>query len=403
MDTKGPHRGGKYMIDLGCRVFARVGNDTVTFFCAEMHGNAAGRSVFWDQLSLEKACKDYIREKLKTICINLDRTLGKALQHDTEEMSISQLPHPIVSGILLILDVDSQVQTRRVCALWRLLSRNCINNRHFIFDLCSTCQKKPHEDASLKCYSDYRSYKLVTVLDGILPGRTHTLTQDGNHVHTSRDAFVQQRMWTVQRVLEAKGIRLPVVIVKNGRDCIESPLLTVCHDSDTDTFEYPSLSPMMSVCEELVLSNYNAWEAILRSALEILHWDTGTTSALPLSEMVFTRCEYDGRCDIIIPLLRFRAAQTAVEQSRLFLAAANQHCMPASQRVLGKVTAIHGRWVQTLAYPEEWISIRIFLKLFNSFHRNYHPQHWNTMDLRLLDVTTLTNVTFAVLDAFFED
>ncbi|XP_055331777.1 uncharacterized protein LOC129583793 [Paramacrobiotus metropolitanus] len=398
---RGSHRRKKYSIDLACRVFARAEMDTVTFICAEMHDDAAGRSMFWDEATLKKACKNYLRETQKSECVHLDRTSGNALEYELEEMSISELPHPIVTCILLYLDIYSQAQTRRVCALWRLIFRKYINKRHILFDLCASYEKQPRVQEALEDYNDYRTYELITMLNGILPRHTHTLalTQDENHTHANPAEDALTRMWTIKTVFEEKDISLPLIILKNGRDQMNYTLLDICCNPRLGSSDCVALSKFWSVCEQLVLIGYNASDALKGSACRILFSDVA--AALPDSEIM--RSKITAGCDIIVPLLHFHSTQTAAEQCRIFLTAANDSCPAVSQRVFERVTAMHKRWVQTLKYPDDWVRIRVFLQLFNSFGLNDDPQGWDTMDLRQLHIASLTNVTFAVLDSCFED
>ncbi|XP_055348971.1 uncharacterized protein LOC129595866 [Paramacrobiotus metropolitanus] len=110
-----------------------------------------------------------------------------------------------------------------------------------------------------------------------------------------------------------------------------------------------------------------------------------------------------GNATVYRSLWSFRSVDAPAEQTRILLAAANDHCPVVSPSVHEKVTAMHARWVRTLNYPEQWTGIRVFLQLFNSFHLDDTSQRWNQMDLRKLDIAVLTRITFAALDGCFED
>ncbi|XP_055345089.1 uncharacterized protein LOC129592955 [Paramacrobiotus metropolitanus] len=343
-----------YPIELGCRVFVQVVFDTITFICAEMHSDADGRSMYWNEEFLRKACKDYLIEKQRRGSANADTTPRNTSHHDVEEMSINDLPHPIVLSILLHLDVDSLLQASRVSELWRLLTRKIRDTGPIVFDMCRTCAMRPHDDEAYAAYTRYITYQMVTTLDGILSGRTRTLvlTADGNHAHAADDVHAQIRM--IKSILQNKGLRLPVMIVKNGLNCDQASFLTFKHNTSSDSFECVALTELMSVCEELLLVNYNAADAITLSAQEVLFLDRAAPPYI--YETAFLRYDiYDARCDVFIPLLRFRCPETTAEQRRIFLATANNNCPPVSLRVLEKAKAIHARWVRTLAYPDQWV------------------------------------------------
>ncbi|XP_055345022.1 uncharacterized protein LOC129592901 isoform X2 [Paramacrobiotus metropolitanus] len=386
--------GQLYPIELGCRVFVQVGFDLVTFICAEMQSDTAGRIMFWNEESLRNAWENYLAEKQRSGSVNVDRTLRNASnygQQNDVEMSISDLPHPIVTYILLSLDINSQLQASRVCALWRLLAQKINDTGHIFFDMCTTCTRRPHDEESYAVYTRYLTYQLVTTLDAVLSGRTHTLalTTSGNHVHAANDVHAQ--IWMIKSLLQTKGLCLSGIIVKNCLNCDQASFLAISRNPRSGYFECVSLAELMTVCKDLVLVNYNAADAITLSAHEILFLDRATGK--PTSETAFLRQDMlETRCDVFIPLLRFRSTETTVEQRRGFLAAANAHCPPVSTRVLAKVTAMHARWVQTLAYPDQWIRIRTFLRLFNEFSSNGHPQRWDAMDIRQLpiDIASLT-------------
>ncbi|XP_055354746.1 uncharacterized protein LOC129600292 [Paramacrobiotus metropolitanus] len=412
-------------IGVGCRMFVRVGLDDITFICAEMKDYKDDfrkriTSIFWDEESLRQACDDYLTLKLKTHPVDTHTTSGYALNEDFEEMSISELAHPIVASVHSYLDVESQFWARRVCALWSLLSCEHANDRHILFDLCTNCERQPQDlpkgnakdvlDASVRSeYAEYLAYKLVTTLDRVISVRTQTLalTEDGNHLHDGFD--LDERMRLTAAVLAIKGVRPRAIFIKNGigRNTLSKlyPFLDILCSNRRGILECNGLYDLMAVCEQLVLINFKFSDFIRRAAVELLGW--GGHPFLPLSESKLLR-RHDPDIDpspVIIPCLRFHSVETATQHAdiRIVLAALNVHCPAVSQRVFEKVTNIQARWVRTVAYPDQWNSIGIFLYLFNHLRPGDAPKEWDTMDLRQLDIAALSPITFAALDACYKD
>ncbi|XP_055353589.1 alpha-mannosidase 2x-like [Paramacrobiotus metropolitanus] len=201
--------------------------------------------------------------------------------------------------------------------------------------------------------------------------------------------------WTYVLLLTAKGIRLSKIIVRNGYDVPEggweSFLAVTINDHAIDIVDnediMSSVAEVMAVCDELVLINYMASQAIIDTTFMLLFSCNGFIPRPMLRGMRSGLTFLD--LGVTIPFLRFRHEETAAEQRRRFLVAANDCCMTVSQDVLQKVTELCARWVTKLAYPEDWIGIRKLLKLFSSFGPNDNPQRWDTTDLRQISVIVL--------------
>ncbi|XP_055347184.1 uncharacterized protein LOC129594510 [Paramacrobiotus metropolitanus] len=219
---------------------------------------------------------------------------------------------------------------------------------------------------------------------------------------------LQLQLETVERVLKPKDICLPSLVINYAGPLTDitffpilSPRRSRFHHFHNYTFECTALSDIMRVCKQLTLINVRAAEAIIGSAIQILYLDM--EAALPEPERrVFMRPGHVVKWDIIIPLLRFYSTETPAEQWRVFLAAANANCPVVSQAAFRKVTQLYAPWEQTLVYPDEWVGIRIFLQMLKE-PCPADPQRWETMDLRQLDISTLTNVTVAALDACYTE
>ncbi|XP_055354379.1 uncharacterized protein LOC129600022 [Paramacrobiotus metropolitanus] len=103
---------GHYHIDVGCRLFAKPESDAITFICAEMHVDQAGRSMFWTEDSLKQACDYYLTDELTGELVSMDSDATEAGQFDG--MSINELLNLILAAILGYLDLDSQSVASRV-------------------------------------------------------------------------------------------------------------------------------------------------------------------------------------------------------------------------------------------------------------------------------------------------
>ncbi|XP_055354747.1 uncharacterized protein LOC129600293 [Paramacrobiotus metropolitanus] len=413
----------QYTIGVGCRMFVRVGLNEITFICAEMKDyedpfSRGNTSIFWDEQSLRYACDGYFT--LTRMPNRVDTTAQQALENGIGEISISDLTHPIIAVVLFNLDVDSQFRTSRVCALWSLISRESINHRHILFDLCTNCDRQPEDlperhandvvDTSVRGeYEEYLAYKLVAALDRAISAQTQTLAlrDDGDHCH---EFDLASRMKTTAAVLASKGVRLRKIMLKNAALGSRSHFLEVdrffdSFDDANKLIECDGLSEVMAVCEQLVLVNCTFSHFIRRTVMKLVG---RAIPRLPDSEVELMRWnepDIDPN-PITVPCLRFLSVETATQYAdiRIILAAINDHCPVVSQRVFEKVKAIYARWVETVPYENDrWDSIDIFLYLFNYLRPGDAPKDWDTMDLRQLDVATWTPITFAALDECYKD
>ncbi|XP_055342614.1 uncharacterized protein LOC129591108 [Paramacrobiotus metropolitanus] len=219
---------------------------------------------------------------------------------------------------------------------------------------------------------------------------------------------VEENLPEIRVLLGVKGIRVPRVIVMNGTTlgppaC--SSLVTSCNDP-SEEFECHMLTDFLSVCEELLLINYTASEAIVGSSLKILfiYINFHVPPLMKRERLLLRRVfEVDAPTAVVVPFMRFRSTETAAEQCRRFLSTANDNCPAITHRVFQKVSAIYARWVRMLSYPEQWTRVHIFLKMFNSLNLTDNPQRWDSVDPRQLDISALSKMTFEALDGCFED
>ncbi|XP_055350158.1 uncharacterized protein LOC129596810 isoform X2 [Paramacrobiotus metropolitanus] len=405
-----------YGVYVGCRVFVRVGLDTLTFVCVEIHNDTAGRRMSWNEDALKEACSRYLQHYAANIVESFPGALNDghyagSFDDNTinvNEISINGLPSPILECLLGDVDAESQQRFSRVCALWREIVGKYTDKRLVILDMMEMWPKKPYiQEFSIE--SDCHKYKLLATVDRAISQDITTLViiDDGQNNSPFRE--LQEIMYAASTVLAAKGIRVCRIIVKNGYDVAAypmQPVVFVTIRQEMLEMNQATWDEVMSVCDELVLINYMASQAITESANQLLYECTGGDRPVP--EMLRPeRKRSFVDLGVTIPVLRFRSGipscrEEAAEECRRFLVAANDSCPAVSQHVLQKVTALHARWVETLEY-HEWNGIRKFLTLLNSLRPTDTPRPWETMDLRQLDVSTLNNLTFAALHGCYKD
>ncbi|XP_055344502.1 uncharacterized protein LOC129592480 [Paramacrobiotus metropolitanus] len=207
-------------------------------------------------------------------------------------------------------------------------------------------------------------------------------------------------------LLQAKGIRLPLIVIKNTcafGSLSWSLLITVGRNERAGTFDCSWSKEFFHGCEKIIVCNFPAWPVIATAAMEIMLRD----ATLPAAEKAFLRdtklFRQELKTDVIVPSVRFRSSDSPLDRWRCLLTAANATCTHVSQRIKDKVTSMHSRWVQMLAYPDEWTSIRILLRLFETFRPTDNPKRWDTMDLRQLDICACSQVTLKALDGCYKD
>ncbi|XP_055331585.1 uncharacterized protein LOC129583688 [Paramacrobiotus metropolitanus] len=399
-------------VAVGCRVFVRAGSDTLTFICAEMRGDVAGRSLFWNEQSLREACHLYFVEqqgKQGGIIPVIHGVDGLQLQNvNSEAMRMTDLFHPVLADILLHLDVTTQLRTSRVCSLWRALLREFGAHRHVIVEIpwFSATTTRNGELTTEHCYL---VYKLATILEQTVSRETRTLAlldQRQNY-----DEFTQLfvcfpwKMSAVKKILQSKGIRLQRIISKKGIDPLIKPgsaLLGLYNQQNDNNYECRALSALTTVCEEILLIDYTASDPRFLKLLVICLFNH-TGAPWP------TNLTHEGdsighsQPNVAIPFLRCSSTETAVERRRRFLAVVNDNCVAVNEEDYAKVTALHAGWLQTLAYPEEWTGIRMFLQLFCPFSTTDSAVCWDAVDLRELDVSSLNRLAIHILVACCED
>ncbi|XP_055354754.1 uncharacterized protein LOC129600296 isoform X1 [Paramacrobiotus metropolitanus] len=238
------------------------------------------------------------------------RSISRRDASNTQEMPITELPHPIMASILLTLDVTSQFRMSRVCALWRLIYHQYVNHQYVLFDLGTTGDNKippvlsEHsgkfgdlgEDCILHAYAEFVAYKLVAMLDSICVLRTQTLALMQSKKHVFGDQFdLFTVVTTTETVLASKSIRMPMLIVKNDSDTVFKPsFLDIKRNHRSGIWECSTgLSKIMAVCDEFVLINVTAEHLITQAAMRMLQRDGASVSCV--RERADTQ-RFEGHC-----------------------------------------------------------------------------------------------------------
>ncbi|XP_055333990.1 uncharacterized protein LOC129585368 [Paramacrobiotus metropolitanus] len=395
-----------YSFNVGCRVFVRAGMDTVMFLCAEVHGDAAGRSMFWNEDALKEACQNYLHEQeareagnlMKEACIN------GAIQYDNGEVRISDLPQPVMASILLNLDRVMQFRTRRVCMLWTLLLDEYASSQNIILDLRRLHAREPYNtEFPIKRYRC--EYELVTLLDRAISRETRTVALlESGRASDRYTRCLSGRFSMLRAVLRAKNIRVQTIIAKDGCDYYCAPIIAFLglrpkSNNDFTSYRCHTLGYLWALCNALILVNYSASHPADNTVLLLELFEN---AHVWLRDVNFGGSRQCSELGVDIPYLHFRSTDTADEQSRRLMTAVNDNCPAVTPEVYAKVTAMHAHWRETLAYPDapEWGAVRAFCKLFSSFGPDHTSSWWDGADLRELDVSALSRCALHFLDGF---
>ncbi|XP_055354662.1 uncharacterized protein LOC129600232 [Paramacrobiotus metropolitanus] len=170
---------------------------------------------------------------------------------------------------------------------------------------------------------------------------------------------------------------------------------------ETNQFEYHALSQWMRACQQLLLVNFAIPTGRDSSLLHARLFDKASDwTWLKDRHRMVSELHPGAHLRIVIPFVRFYCTESVVEQCRRLIAALNNHCPTVTRRMTEKVTSMHGQWVRTLAYPDQWTGIRIFLNLASSIGGQ---QPWDGVDLRQMDVAVLSRLAMHILDEYFQD
>ncbi|XP_055336708.1 uncharacterized protein LOC129587130 isoform X2 [Paramacrobiotus metropolitanus] len=320
-----------------------------------------------------------------------------------EDVFIGYLPPLLLSEVFFGLELHSCERIKRVCVLWLQLLSNRGASEHIRICL-DTCAEKA-TSGELNCY------KTASLLSRTVRSTTKSLTIVKPFFPFSYLADL----------LEIMGIKLPAIIFKdfsitdslnlyNRVDYSESPnrKLFAWHGA-TIWLDFSHNS-----CQRIVLHNWNLKKIFGRTvhAVFLNPFPIGR-KILPTHEAQWIQpfmhessifwgdvLEID-KMQITIPKLILDCSQDMESMIGKFMWALDSNFPPIEDEVYMKVKNVHVRWVQTLAYPEEWETIRAYLSVFSGFHADGTLKCWNEIDLRCMEVCTLSRMALLGLAEIF--
>ncbi|XP_055354135.1 uncharacterized protein LOC129599830 [Paramacrobiotus metropolitanus] len=290
------------------------------------------------------------------------------------------MAHSIMADVLLSLDLHTQAKTKWICTLWHQLLSDRRSSGHLIID-SSILQPKNLIYFMLSCHN---LYKFSWALDMALTTDTKSLTLLDDLQFTNLTVVKK----TLVTLLTIRDIQLDYIVIKNG---FSFDGVTI----NPDMYFLPEpvgqhmdrlwkcsiLTTLSTVCRHLVLRNF--------TVRDFTHY---MKSRFMYSEFPRDRVPLHCRREmpLTIPYLILHSSDGDGGIFRKFLLAAEMNHPPIGATVYDSVRSIHRRWVDNLAYPNEWRAIRHLLQLYCGFLLDGSDRGWVDVDLRQVDVSTLT-------------
>ncbi|XP_055340941.1 uncharacterized protein LOC129590011 [Paramacrobiotus metropolitanus] len=308
--------------------------------------------------------------------------------------SLCHLPPFLLSQIFPHMDIHSQMRAKRVCALWQLLLSSPRLTEHFSIAL----------DSCGGIHSDNNNcFRAASLLSRTVSTTTRSLTVLGD--------FLPHNLLFLYDVLIAMRITLPFIVFKDH--IITDPGWMGCLDptrlmhSATDVTSF-----YRDVCDFIFLCNWkvrNLFGKLIWYVFKYGFYDRGPLHPLPAHEQAFmtnlTKESHELPIDqlyITIPRLLLRCDDSEMHMTSRVMHALSDNFPPVTADMIEKVRAVYARWVRTLSYPDDWQPIRYFLLLFSPFELDGRPQRWSKVDLRLVDVSTISRTAIYGIYAVFQ-
>ncbi|XP_055349960.1 uncharacterized protein LOC129596651 [Paramacrobiotus metropolitanus] len=228
-----------------------------------------------------------------------------------------------------------------------------------------------------------------------------TYTTDANESTQSTNLLTLTKI--VVALLTAKKIQLPYIVLCDGftRQAITTPHLNDLAAHAHGVWRCVHLAELGPVCHRLALLNYTVDDMATVSNMITLF-----PLNFPRTEAGFTCGVYhpasNRKTPVEIFYLVLQSADGEAGMLRQFLLAAEESCPPLDPTTYDRVRVIHRRWVDNLQYPDQWYCIRRFLQLYSSFRPDGSEHDWTDVDLRLLDVSSLTQLAVSAIDGHFD-
>ncbi|XP_055337878.1 uncharacterized protein LOC129587928 isoform X2 [Paramacrobiotus metropolitanus] len=311
---------------------------------------------------------------------------------------LGQLPPSLLSEIFPYLDLHSQMRAKRVCTLWQLLLNSPRLTKHISISF-ETCAKIQSDNNNC--------FRLAALLSRTLSSTTESLTVLG--------ALRPQNRLVLNNVLEAIKITLPLIVYTDHIITYPGPIPNLTqtelwHPAGGITRFYGCQCKLF-LLHNLQMDHLFAWPMYAVFKFKPMYNNAGSGHPLPAHEQAFmadlTKPPHEQPIDqvrITIPRLMLRGGGDLDHRLLMaghFMFALNDNFPPSTEDMLARVTAVYARWVRTLIYPDDWEAVRNYLIMFSPFEPDGRPQRWAKVDLRLVDVRTLSRMAIYGIDAVF--
>ncbi|XP_055347112.1 uncharacterized protein LOC129594440 isoform X2 [Paramacrobiotus metropolitanus] len=282
------------------------------------------------------------------------------------------LPLILLTEILEVLDLHTQAQARRVCALWQEILQQP-RAAHHISILTENFPQTQDGDPHYSCC------RIAMVLSRSITAATKSLTITARAHDWEAEEFNWHVESFVRELLENMRIMLPFLIIKSF--CLRN-------------WDYPYVQGWFHPhCERLIVD---------KGEVRDFNYDMCADANLDLDDLPDVErrfFDWHFSAELVLkgtimsfPRVVCRWGDGYAEVKRLITWALDRPLPPVSAEGYSHVAAVHARWCSTLAYPQEWKPIRYFLNKFSGFHPDGSPHAWDHVDLRNLDLSQLSKL-----------
>ncbi|XP_055356569.1 uncharacterized protein LOC129601723 [Paramacrobiotus metropolitanus] len=308
---------------------------------------------------------------------------------------LSHLPPSILSEIFPYMDLHSQMRAKRVCGLWQLLLDSPRLAEHISVSLesCAGIQS-----------DNNNCFRMASLLARSIRSTTASITV--------LDAFRPHNQLFLAATLEAINITLPLIVFKDHIITDPGKMGSI----EAADLQHPAADIMTLYrhhCKLILLHNWKIDHLFGQTMCFVfkqkIMYQFGTGHPLPAHEQAFmrpiTKQSHELPIDhlrITIPRKLLRCDDDDMDMTSRIMCALNDNFPPVTEEMLERVTAVYARWLRTLNYPDDWQPIRNYLLLFSPFEPDGQPKSWEGVDLRAVDVTTLSRMAIYGIDALFQ-
>ncbi|XP_055350243.1 uncharacterized protein LOC129596870 [Paramacrobiotus metropolitanus] len=380
-----------------CRFHLRIEEDGCTFITINAFANdPETAATATTAVTLSRLLETHLANRADLPVAAFSNSEGglheKYVEFDSwnSDAHVCYLPHPLLNEIFSHLDLHARMRIQRVCALWRILLTRKIS--HFSVSLESCI-----ETLFDKC----NWYKIALLLSRTFDSRTQSVVIL-NCIPGYHDLFLTD-------LLTVMGIKLPLLVLKNSviTQCASVPYLPdKLRRKHGATFQ---IGLLRNICERILLYNCTVAKVFGPPMYDVFVSNGMGFVPLPAHEreaMRFVAQTYDYMLDIdglqiTIPRLHFSCDKGWEHMASRFMWALDNNNPPITDDVYAKVAAVHTRWVDTLAYPEQWETVRSFLCMFSGFDMDGTPRQWDQVDLRDVNVKQFSRMVLLGISKAF--